>query len=312
MSNLIFDIMRRFPFLMILFVMFAGCTGRGTDDEQRPVATVSIEPQRWLLAQIAGDRFEIRSLMDRNADPENFDPTLSALRDVERGMVYFTLGNNAFEESTVGRLRDNGSKLRIVDTSEGIDFIRGTHSHAGKEGAESPDPHVWLSVENMRRMAVNMERALAEIDSANAEYYGRRLDSLMLSLDSLDRELADRMAPWRGKAFLVWHPALSYFARDYGLKQIALGSEGKEATPAHLAASISEARDAGVRVLIMQPGDDPQRSMQMARGVSADTASITALDYDWRATMLGIADAFTRSRNARSGCGNDRREGSCQ
>jgi zinc transport system substrate-binding protein len=32
----------------------------------------------------------------------------------------------------------------------------------------------------------------------------------------------------KGKSFLIFHPALGYFARDYGLSQITIEVEGKE------------------------------------------------------------------------------------
>lgn len=33
---------------------------------------------------------------------------------------------------------------------------------------------------------------------------------------------------------MIYHPALSYFARDYGLNQISIEEGGKEPSPAHL------------------------------------------------------------------------------
>ena len=39
-------------------------------------------------------------------------------------------------------------------------------------------------------------------------------------------------------AFMIYHPALSYFARDYGLHQIPIEAGGKEPSPAHLKALI--------------------------------------------------------------------------
>ena len=53
----------------------------------------------------------------------------------------------------------------------------------------------------------------------------------------------------RGSSFLVWHPSLSYFARDYGLHQIALGgAEHKEVSIPALREAIEEARGSGASV----------------------------------------------------------------
>ena len=37
-----------------------------------------------------------------------------------------------------------------------------------------------------------------------------------------------------GGSFVIYHPALTYFARDYGLEQISIEHEGKTPTPAAL------------------------------------------------------------------------------
>ena len=64
-------------------------------------------------------------------------------------------------------------------------------------------------------------------------------------LDSIDNAITARLAPHKGDSFIVWHPSLSYFARDYGLNQVVVGgSEHKESSIADLKESIDTARNA--------------------------------------------------------------------
>ena len=54
------------------------------------------------------------------------------------------------------------------------------------------------------------------------------------------------------KYFIVYHPALTYYARDYGLRQVAIEADGKEPSAKQLTAVIRQAREAGVRRIFYQ------------------------------------------------------------
>ena len=63
--------------------------------------------------------------------------------------------------------------------------------------------------------------------------------------DSL-AELRDKVSETLGKAkrrtFAVWHPSLSYFAREFALEQLPLGVEGKDLSAKALAEAIDHAK----------------------------------------------------------------------
>src|SRR5690606_2725851 len=55
-----------------------------------------------------------------------------------------------------------------------------------------------------------------------------------------------------GAAFLVSHPSLGYFCKDYGLYQISVECEGKAPKPKDLQTIIELAKEHHVRCLLMQ------------------------------------------------------------
>ena len=79
-------------------------------------------------------------------------------------------------------------------------------------------------------IARNIYSALSELDSANEPYFKHRLDSLQQIIAQTDTDVRDRLRN-ADTTFLIYHPALSYFARDYGLKQISIEEGGKEPSP---------------------------------------------------------------------------------
>lgn len=64
---------------------------------------------------------------------------------------------------------------------------------------------------------------------------------------------------------MIYHPALSYFARDYGLHQIPIEAGGKEPSPAHLKALIDTCSSENVHVIFVQPEFDRRNAELIAQ-----------------------------------------------
>lgn len=239
----------------ILLLFLAGCTADTAEQEdggRRLVATVSIPPQQWLLRQIAGDRVEVNCLLDAGADPENYEPSMRQLKDLQQSQVYFTLGGLPFEEALMERIAGNLPSLAIEDTSAGIERLADSchghhhdhahHHHHDGEEAEGFDPHLWTSPLNCRIMAANMLRTLRRLDPEGDSIYSRRFLALDSMLTAADDSIRDALSGCTRRTFMVWHPSMGYFASDYGLRQISVQQEGKEVTPRQLADAIDLAR----------------------------------------------------------------------
>ena len=283
----------------------SSCGGNKSD---RPVVTVSIEPQRFLLDRIAGNKVEAASLLPASANPETFEPTMANLMRVERSAAYFQIGNTGFENSVVERVKANNPDLKIIDTSAGVPLLRGTHHHHHEHGdadhhdededeANEIDPHIWSSVPNARIIAKNILDGLVEIDPANADFYRKNFDNLIAELDALDKELTSTLAPIRGEAFLVWHPSLSYFARDYGLVQISVGSEGKESSVQHMKEVLEESSEHNSHVFFSQKEFDGSQAATICRQTNTKLIEINPLGYDWDNELRHIAAALAAARN---------------
>ncbi|MGB5176990.1 MAG: zinc ABC transporter substrate-binding protein, partial [Thermoanaerobaculia bacterium] len=81
--------------------------------------------------------------------------------------------------------------------------------------------------------------------------------------------------------FMVFHPAWSHLACEYGLLQMAIESEGKEPGPAQLVATIEEARDEGIRVVFVQKGFSDRSARVIASELGARVESLDPLARDW-------------------------------
>lgn len=265
--------------------------------EEKPVITVSIQPQKFFLEKIVGDRMTVKCLLANGGNPESYEPSLTHLLDVEKSKAYFKIGNMGFENTIIDRVRNNSPELKIYDNSLGVELLTGTHGeccghHHHHGHSHDVDPHTWSSVRNARIIAGNMYRAVVELDAGNEDFYKTNYDRFIAELDSIDGVITGLLQNKRGAAFVVWHPSLSYFARDYGLEQISIGSEGKESSVKQMQIRLDEAREHDARVFFFQKDYDSRQASVVCEQTGIDITPINPLSYEWDKEIVMIADAI--------------------
>lgn len=222
---------------------------------------------------------------------------MATRKKIDRAQAFFSTGHLPFEQSLAETLP---GEVKVVDSSKGIVPVYGTHDHDHGDGLhhhdhESADPHVWTSVRNARVMAGNMLDAVVNLEPENAEYYRTNYAALDARLDSLDRALTARFDAMTGsRAFAVWHPSLSYLARDYGLEQISVGFENKEMPARQLARVIDQTRSHDVEVFFFQKEFDSRQAESLNTEMGTRLVTINPLDYNWETEIIRVADELTR------------------
>lgn len=289
--------------LMMILAVFAGCSSQS---DNKPVITVSIQPQKYFLDQIVGDKIDVKCLLSNGGNPETYDPSFTHLMNVDRSIAYLRVGNVGFEEAILGRIQESNPDLKIISTSEGIDLIKGTHSHGDAKGDKihEVDPHTWSSVRNARIIARNMLNAVVELDPSNAKYYRQNFERFDARLDSLDKAYDTVLKAHRGESFMVMHPSLSYLARDYGLNQISIGQNGKESSVGMMQNSIDNAVSNNARVLFIQKNLDSRGADAVNAGINARRVEINPLSYDWETEMTRIVNALSTGGETADGKSN--------
>lgn len=280
---------------LLLSLFFAACQSQPRKKEAERIITVTMEPQRYFTEAIAGDKFTVRSMVPKGSSPETYDPTPRQLVSLGESEAYLRIGHIGFEQAWMERLLNNAPHIQVFDTSKGVDLIygagfdHGDHHHPG--GVE---PHIWNSTVNAQVIADNTFKALCTLDKENEPYYRHRYDSLCRRIqltDSLIRQTLS--APGADRAFIIYHPALSYFARDYGLHQISIEESGKEPSPAHLKSLMEVCKEEGVHVIFVQPEFDRRNAEIIAQQTGTRVVPINPLSYHWEDEMIKIAQSLT-------------------
>jgi zinc transport system substrate-binding protein len=292
---------RLLPLLCALLVL----PGSLRAEPARVQVIVSILPQQFLVERIGGPRVEVLTLVQPGDNPATYSPGPATLASLDGAQVWFTLGVH-FEQVWLERITRDRPGLEVVDLAAGLrtrqveqswaSLVHGhghdhEHDHAGL-----PDPHTWTDPRLAARMAGTIAATLARLDPEGAEAYRIRSETLQEEMLALHQEIAVRLAPMRGAAFIVFHPSWGYFADAYGLRQLPIEIGGREPGPRGLAELIDLGRDASVRAVFVQRQFSQRSARAVAEALGAEVveADPLALDYidNLRAVSIRIAAAL--------------------
>lgn len=296
-------------FLLFFSLALFSCSSK-TDTEQ--IVTVTIEPLRYFAEAIAGDKYTVKSLVGAGLNPENYDPTPRQMVDLGKSRAYFEVGSLGFEQAWMDRIRGNNPQLQVFTMSEGFDLLEepagATHAAGeeeaeehGGDAAEAPvhnhahggtDPHIWSSFTGARQIARNTLQAFIALDPENEAYYRANYQALLDEIGQTEREVRRDLDSLQTRTFIIYHPALTYLAREFDLTQLSIEFDGKEPTPAQLKELIDTARKNEVKVVFVQMEFDRKNAELIAGETGCELISINPLSYDWNGEMIRIARAL--------------------
>ncbi len=263
---------------------------RDTDD---PIVSVSIMPLQYFTDRLTGEAVDVNVMVPPGASHATYSPSTSQLQKLSDSQLYFRIGHLGYEEAFVHRLKSLNPDMKVVNLSEDVRLIRGEEIDHGDHVHEGGiDPHIWMSPKVMLDRLPAMTDALVEAyPDLEGDILANAAD-LRADIEDLDKRLQKLTAELQQKTFLIFHPALTYMARDYGLHQIPIERHGKEPSPALLRQIIREAREHNASVIFIQQEFD-MRSAELV-GAEADVklVQINPLAYDWIGSVNHIMDVF--------------------
>jgi zinc transport system substrate-binding protein len=122
-------------------------------------------------------------------------------------------------------------------------------------------------------------------------------EDLLLRVGQTDERLTAVTRQLPKKEFLIFHPALSYLARDYGLVQTAVEQDGKEPSPAYLATIIKKARDESIPVIFIQEEYDIRNARTISDEAGIALVQINPMDYNWSESMEELTQTLQNHLN---------------
>jgi zinc transport system substrate-binding protein len=265
---------------------------------------VSILPQKYFVERIAGGLARVSVMVQPGANPETYEPRPAQLRRMARSDIYFAIGV-PFERVWLKKISALNPLMQVIRTDKDIkkremlsghhhgerDPLKKRHSK-GDNGPGEPfkDPHVWLSPPLVKIQANVIADAFIRIDPSNKSIYENNLKGFQAELDRLDSELRELFAGTGQKTeFLVFHPSWGYFADAYGLRQIAVETEGKEPSAADTVRLIGYCKEKGIKLVFAQPQFSAKSAKIIAREIGGKVVFIDPLSERWVENLQAVA-----------------------
>ncbi len=281
--------MKGYGFLFIFSFLLWGCSEKSIDER---VISVTIEPQRYFAELIGGDKFTIHTVVPNGQSPETYDPTPRQMIQIGKSNAYFQIGHIGFEQAWMNNIRENNPKMQVFDLSKGFKFIEMEGEEHEGHHHEGFDPHIWSSIEGARQIAINTTLAFCKLDQENITFYQQNLEKVMAKIDSTEQIILNLISPLQHRTFIIYHPALTYFAEEFNLKQLSIEMDGKEPSPALLKELIQTALNNNAHVVFIQKEFDKKNAELIAKEAECRLVTINPLAYDWSKEMIHIAKSL--------------------
>lgn len=289
--------MKRFLYLIILCVILAGCKGTPqkqadsgkTSGTEKPAVTVTvtvtISPYKYFVDQIAKGKVNVNVMVSNGNNPETYEPYAQQMMELSKSALYLKVGSIGFEQTWMKKLQDNAPDMKVIDTSVGI--------KPAKTPGGNIDPHVWMSCSNARIIASNILKALCELEPKNKAFFEKNYQSLLSIIDKRDSIIKEsfKKNPDLVRKFVIYHPILTYFARDYQLEQLAIEEEGREPSAAQLKSLIERARKEKIKYCLIQAEFANRNTTTFINESHTKPMDINPLQGDWNWAMQEAAAA---------------------
>jgi zinc transport system substrate-binding protein len=251
--------------------------------------SVSILPQKYFVEQIAGNDFQVNVLIPPGGSPATYEPTPMQMEAVTKSVAYFKIGHIPFENTWMDNIIKAAGDIKVFNLSREIELVRGEEIQHGDHFHEGGiDPHTWSSPKAVIQIAKNLYQDLIVLAPEKQEVYKNNLDQFLAELDTLDKQTEEIFANAKHTSFMIFHPALTYLARDYGLNQISIEMHGKEPSPAHMQHLIGEAETNQIKIVFIQKQFNKENAMAIAHEIGAEVIQIDPLNEDWLTEMKSI------------------------
>lgn len=277
--------------LLFLICFMVSCSTK-TKQERKKSITVSILPQKTFVKKIAGEEYAVNVLIPPGANPATYSLIPSQLTGIEGAAVWFRIGYIGFEYSWKDKISELNPAMKVVDLSEGLDLIKKNDPEGNITGI---DPHTWLSPSCVKIMAGKIKDVLTELNPEAAQTYKINYLKFVKEIDQLHVQLMNIFHDVQGKKIIVYHPSLSYFARDYGLEQFSLEPGGKEPTPQTMVHLMKMAKDDEIKVIYIQGEVDKDQAQVFADETGGSIIQLAPLDPYWSENLLSMAKIIRKN-----------------
>jgi zinc transport system substrate-binding protein len=238
----------------------------------------SIEPESFLLNSIGKDMINITTIVPKGASPHTYKPKPKQMVKLQDAKIYFAIGVE-FENVWLEKFKSQNPNLKIVHLDKDIKKI-------------NKNPHIWLSIKNLKAMAKEVYNSLIMIDRKNSDFYKKNYENFLKKLTDCNQDIKDILSKKQNKTFMTFHPAFTYFAKEFNLTQIPIEIDGKEPSLKELLKVMKKAKKSGIKTIITSPEFSDKSAKIIANELKANVIKISPLNPNICQTLKQIVNSL--------------------
>lgn len=277
------QVLKFFTLLLSFGLLLGGCVQKPGD---LPLVSVSILPQKYFIDELTGGAAEVNVMVSPGASHATYSPTPVQFQKLSDSKLYISIGHLGYEQAWNDRLKELNPEMEVLNLSDKVDLIHGEPFHHGDHVHEGGvDPHIWMSPSVMLELLPVIKATLIRNFPELKNTIENNYPQLLLRVEELHKRMETMSGELTSRRFLIFHPALTYLARDYGLEQIPIEQDGKEPSPALLAKTIEFAREKEIRVIFIQQEYDVRNAQLVSEETQTRLVQIDPMAYNWMESM---------------------------
>jgi zinc transport system substrate-binding protein len=267
----------------LLVFTLAGCAER---ESRENIVSVSIAPLHYFVDRLTDETLEVNVMVPQGASHGTYSPTARQIQKLSDSGIYFQVPSLGYEQAFIRRLNELNPGIKHVDLGNYVELIRGERIDHGDHYHEGGiDPHIWMSPKVMLKLLPVLRDAIVEIYPDLAQTINENYLYVLADVERMHFEMQEITQDLSRRRFMIFHPALTYLARDYNLEQVSIEHEGKEPSPAQLSHLIRHAKAETIPVIFIQEEYDVRNARLVAEETGAEIVQINPLAYDWLLEM---------------------------
>jgi zinc transport system substrate-binding protein len=261
--------------------------------ERIPVFT-SIFPVADMVREVGQERVRVQAILPPGASPHTFEPTPQQMVELSKARLFIKIGAGLeFWAEKLLRAGTSGG-LAMLDLSQGMPLLREVHGHSHRphekrevpspresvpEKAEGADPHYWLDPLLAQKMVERIADRLGALDPAGQKIYLANASRFNRELETLHREILEKVRSFKVREYVTFHPAWNYFSNRYGLKVVGVIMEapGREPSPRDIARMVKELKTFKTRIVFAEPQFHPKIVQAIAKEAQAQVLFLDPL-----------------------------------
>lgn len=228
-KNIIFTLI----IILATFALLQSNEDKNLDTENnKALISVSTFSLYDVTKHIAGETVDISMILPFGIDTHSYEPVpKEVVRLYESDLVIYS--GAGLEPWISGyEFKKNAVDMSLhVDLKELNEHEHVNHHEEHNHEATTFDPHYWLDIQNMIKVASYITKELVELFPQNKELYTQNRDDYITMLNRLDEDYKARLSSCKGNTIVVNHNAFSYLSSRYGFEVEALSGLSPEAEP---------------------------------------------------------------------------------